>query len=169
MKKPLRPPLEALQRREVPTVSAFLHGNALSVSGGDQPQSSGSGDRPLPPAREPLRVLVIEDHKDTAASLQLLLELRGHEVRVTHSGPEGVLAALEWRPSVVLCDIGLPGLDGYGVARELRRNPLTAQVRLVAVTGYGSEEDRRRSREAGFDLHLTKPVEPDDLLRGLGC
>jgi CheY-like chemotaxis protein len=68
---------------------------------------------------------------------------------------------------VVLCDIGLPGLDGYGVARALRQNPATAAARLLAVTGYGSDEDRRRSREAGFNVHLVKPVDPADLLRAL--
>jgi CheY-like chemotaxis protein len=68
------------------------------------------------------------------------------------------------RPDVVLCDIGLPGLDGYGVASALRRGPETAAVRLIAVTGYGDEEDRRRSREAGFDVHLVKPVDPERLL-----
>jgi CheY-like chemotaxis protein len=117
-----------------------------------------------PPGGEQLRILVIEDNKDSADSLRLLLELRGHEVRVAYSGPEGVKAAQEWQPAVVLCDIGLPGLDGYGVARQLRLDPATSRVRLLAVTGYGSEEDRRRAREAGFDLHLIKPVEPTDLL-----
>jgi two-component system CheB/CheR fusion protein len=80
-----------------------------------------------------------------------------------------VEAAAAWGPDVVLCDIGLPGLDGYGVVGELRRNPATAQARMIAVTGYGAEEDRRRSRAAGFDLHLTKPVDPDDLQDALAA
>jgi CheY-like chemotaxis protein len=76
-----------------------------------------------------------------------------------------VAAAGEWRPDVVLCDIGLPGLDGYGVAREIRLNPTTARVRLLALTGYGEDEDRRRSSEAGFDAHLVKPADPAELSR----
>jgi CheY-like chemotaxis protein len=80
-----------------------------------------------------------------------------------------VRAAEQHRPDVVLCDIGLPGLDGYAVARKLRGNPATAQARLIAVTAYGREEDRRRSHEAGFERHLVKPVDPDDLRRALDC
>jgi two-component system CheB/CheR fusion protein len=119
-----------------------------------------AGAHAAPPVR---RVLIVEDNQDTAESLRMLLEVHGHEVAVATTGPAGVRAALDWRPDVVLCDIGLPGLDGYGVARELRRNPATAGLLLVAVTGYGREEDRLRSREAGFDHHLTKPVDPAEL------
>jgi two-component system CheB/CheR fusion protein len=108
--------------------------------------------------------LVVEDNPDTAESLRLLLELRGHQVEVAATGPAGVAAATAWRPDVVLCDIGLPGMDGYEVARALRHHPATAGVRLIAVTGYGKDEDRRRSREAGFDHHLTKPADPHVLL-----
>jgi PAS domain S-box-containing protein len=111
------------------------------------------------------RILVVEDSKDAAEALRVLLELRGHEVRVAHTGPQGVEAAKGWRPDVVLCDIGLPGLDGCGVARALRLNPATARARLLALTGYGQEEDRRRSREAGFDHHLVKPADPEELQR----
>jgi CheY-like chemotaxis protein len=106
---------------------------------------------------------VEEDNPDAAESHRLLLELFGHEVAVADSGPAGVRVAEQWRPDVVLCDIGLPGLDGYGVVRALRRNPATALLRVIAITGYGTEEDRTRSRQAGFDLHLTKPVEPATL------
>ena len=109
------------------------------------------------------RVLVVEDQRDTAASLRMLLEMLGHETRVAYTGPDGVCTAAAWRPDIVLCDIGLPGLDGYGVARELRLNPVTAQARLLALTGYGTDEDRRLTREAGFDLHLTKPIAPETL------
>jgi CheY-like chemotaxis protein len=115
------------------------------------------------PAGGPLRILVVEDNRDAAETLRVLLGLLGHDVEVVHSGPEGVEAARRRPPEVVLCDIGLPGLDGYGVARALRQEPTTAAARLIAVTGYGSDEDRRLSREAGFDLHLTKPVDPADL------
>ncbi len=116
------------------------------------------------PAAVRLRILVVEDNRDAAASLRMLLELLGHEVQAVHSGPEGVQAAGSWRPDVILCDIGLPGLDGYGVAREVRKNPATSQARLIAVSGYGRDEDRRRSAQAGFSHHLTKPVDPQVLL-----
>jgi PAS domain S-box-containing protein len=123
---------------------------------------------PCPPDGEPKarrsRVLVVEDNEDAAESVRTLLELLGHEVVVAHSGPAGVSLAVSWRPDVILCDIGLPGLDGYAVVGELRRNPLTAQARVIAITGYGTEADRLRARQAGFDLHLTKPVDPDELV-----
>ncbi len=95
----------------------------------------------------------------------MLLELLGHRVRVAYTGPEGVRAAREGTPDVVLCDIGLPGLDGYGVAAEVRRDPATARARLIAITGYGSEDDRRRAAASGFDHLLTKPADPAVLLR----
>jgi CheY-like chemotaxis protein len=110
-----------------------------------------------------LRILVVEDHRDTADSLRLLLELQGHHVTVAYTGPDGVQAARTARPDIVLCDIGLPGMDGYTVAGELRGRPETARARLIAVTGYGQDEDRRRSRQAGFDAHLVKPVAPEVL------
>jgi PAS domain S-box-containing protein len=117
------------------------------------------------PAVRRLRILVVEDSRDSADSLRLLLTLMGHEVRVAYTGPDGVRSAAEWLPEVILSDIGLPGLDGYGLAAEVRRRPETANVRLIAVTGYGSEEDRRRAIESGFDYHLTKPAEPAELQR----
>ena len=86
-----------------------------------------------------------------------LLRLSGHEVRVAYGGPAALEAARAFRPQVVLLDLGLPGLDGYEVARRLRADPLTADCLLVAVSGYGQAEDRARSKEAGFDHHLTKP------------
>jgi signal transduction histidine kinase len=115
------------------------------------------------------RVLVVEDNKDAADSLRMLLELRGYEVAVAATGTEGVRLGREWGPQVVLCDIGLPELDGYGVARQLRADPATARTCLIAVTGYGQEEDRRRSREAGFDHHLVKPADPAVLERLLAA
>jgi two-component system CheB/CheR fusion protein len=118
------------------------------------------------PCGERLRVLIIEDNRDAADSLQILLECLGHEAAVAYSGPEGVRLALAWQPDVVLADIGLPGLNGWQVAEQLRRDPALSQARLIAVTGYGTEADRARSRQAGFDYHLTKPCDPADL-RGL--
>jgi PAS domain S-box-containing protein len=115
-----------------------------------------------PPAndRGRLRVLVVEDNRAAADSLRVLLELFGYTVEVAYTGQAGVEAATTWQPDVILCDIGLPGLDGYKLATQLRQNPATAQARLIALTGYGTDEDRRRSREAGFDAHLTKPADP---------
>jgi signal transduction histidine kinase/ActR/RegA family two-component response regulator len=111
------------------------------------------------------RVLVVEDNADTAMTLCDFLELSGFEVAVAGSGREGVEAARRFRPDVVLCDLGLPEMNGFEVAVALRRDPVTASTRLIAVTGYGRDEDRRRSRAAGFDLHLTKPVDPVELRR----
>ena len=110
-----------------------------------------------------LRIVIIEDNKDAADSLRMLLEFLGHEVRVAYSGPEGVKLAEEWGPAVVLSDIGLPGLDGWGVARELRQHPVTAHTRLIAITAYGMETDRNLSHDAGFEAHLTKPVDINEL------
>jgi signal transduction histidine kinase len=116
------------------------------------------------PGKEPRRVLVVEDNRDAAESLGLFLELCGFGVTLAYNGPEGLEAAKSMRPDIVLCDIGLPGMDGFQVASALRRNPETADVRLIAVTGYGQEEDRRRALAAGFDVHLVKPVDPEKLL-----
>jgi PAS domain S-box-containing protein len=112
-----------------------------------------------------LRILVIEDNRDTADSLQELLTLIGHQVEVAYAGPAGLELASRFRPDVVLCDIGLPGLDGFEVARALRRDPAARDAYLVAQSGYGQEEDRRRARAAGFDLHLRKPVGLAELQR----
>ena len=106
------------------------------------------------------KILVVEDNADAAATLRDFLELSGHEVELAASGRDGVQAARAFHPEVVLCDLGLPGMDGFQVAAELRRDPSTSSATLIAVTGYGGAEDRRRSKEAGFDLHLTKPVDP---------
>jgi PAS domain S-box-containing protein len=120
---------------------------------------------PRPAAgRGPHRVLVVDDNADAADTLALLLRLRGYDVRVARDGPEALEAAREFNPDLVLLDIGLPGMDGYAVARALRAGKAAGRVRLVALTGYGRDEDRRRSAEAGFDDHLVKPVAPDALL-----
>jgi signal transduction histidine kinase len=131
---------------------------------GAQPAAPAKPQAATPPTSGAgLRILVVEDHRDTADSMRLLLELQGHHVTVAYTGPDGVQAARTARPDIVLCDIGLPGMDGYTVAGELRGRPETARARLIAVTGYGQDEDRRRSRQAGFDAHLVKPVAPEVL------
>jgi signal transduction histidine kinase len=123
-------------------------------------REAGLPPQPAPPGR---RILVVEDNPDSAETLRDLLELSGHQVAVAASGPEAVLLARTFRPEVVLCDIGLPGMDGYGVAELLRRDPETADARLIALSGYAQEEDRHRSHEAGFQHHLPKPVNLADL------
>jgi PAS domain S-box-containing protein len=111
------------------------------------------------------RILLVEDNADVRDGLRLLLEDWGHRVDEAVDGPSGLTQALQGLPDLALIDVGLPGLDGYGVARGIRSAPGGDSIRLVALTGYGQPEDRRRALEAGFDAHLVKPVEPDDLLR----
>jgi len=111
-------------------------------------------------AARPVRVLVVEDNVDAAESLATLLRLWGHDVRVVHDGLDALDAARSYLPEVVLLDIGLPGLDGYQVAERLRTERGLASTLLVAMTGYGQPEDRRRSAEAGIHHHFVKPVEP---------
>jgi PAS domain S-box-containing protein len=130
-------------------------------------------DRPEVPARGPAagarRVLVVEDNVDAAESLREALELDQHEVAVAYTGPEGVDKAHEYRPEVVLCDIGLPGMDGYGVARALRTDPdeELRSVYLIALSGYALQEDVNKSVEAGFDRHMAKPPSMEALERAL--
>jgi PAS domain S-box-containing protein len=127
-------------------------------------------ERPAAPAKgRPLRLLVVDDNKDAADSLALLLRLNGHEVSTADSGAAGLQAALSGTPDVVLLDLGLPGIDGYAVARRIREK--ADKPLLIAMTGYGQAEDRQRSKEAGFEYHLVKPVDPvrlQDLLVEIG-
>jgi signal transduction histidine kinase len=125
--------------------------------------AAASGPGPTAAPALPRRILVIEDHDDARDALQLLLTLQGHDVRTASDGATGLALILEAEPDVALIDVGLPGLDGYEVARQVRRMAAGNGIRLVAVTGYGQPYDRTRAREAGFDLHLTKPVSPADL------
>jgi CheY-like chemotaxis protein len=114
--------------------------------------------------RSALRILIVDDSRDGADSLAVMLRLLGHESRTAYDGEEAVTRAAEFRPDVVLLDIGLPKLNGYEVCRRIRQQPWGKGIVLFAVTGWGQEEDRRRSREAGFDYHLVKPVDPNGLL-----
>lgn len=157
-----------------------LHGGSIGV---DSVQGSGSeflvsmpaGAAPLAehvaPAKSPVqdatarRVMVVDDNIDGATSHGALLEACGHEVRIVHDGLAALAMALEFLPDVILLDIGLPGLDGYQVAKRLRQQALFNTTLLVAVTGYGLESDRRQSHEAGFDHHLVKPTSFADVER----
>ena len=105
------------------------------------------------------RVLIVDDNEDTANSLALILELGGHETAAVYSAVDALTRAAAFRPDVVLLDIGLPGMDGYELAQKIRELPGLRDIRLIAVTGYGRSDDRMRARDAGFDDHLTKPVE----------
>jgi CheY-like chemotaxis protein len=125
------------------------------------PDATGSnlsmtGDRG-PPQR---RILVVDDNVDSAESLAMVLRVTGHQVRTAHDGAEALEVAAQFAPEIVLLDIGLPKMSGYEVARVLRSRYPDRDILIVALTGYGQEEDRRRSREAGFDHHLVKPVQP---------
>jgi signal transduction histidine kinase/ActR/RegA family two-component response regulator len=129
------------------------------VSPGEPPQSA------VAPSRATTHhILIIEDNTDARETLTLLLQMLGHRVESAATGPDGITRALASRPQVVLIDLGLPGLDGYEVARQVRA-ALGQKARLVALTGYAQEEDRRRTRDAGFDAHLPKPVELEELNR----
>jgi CheY-like chemotaxis protein/nitrogen-specific signal transduction histidine kinase len=132
------------------------------------PPATADGDsRTLPPAAVVAvrRVVIIEDGEDAGDSLRELLELRGFEVAVARTGPDGVGLARRVRPDAIVCDLGLPGMTGFEVARTLRADPATAAVPLVAVSGYAQEEDRRNARAAGFDALLAKPADTDELVR----
>jgi CheY-like chemotaxis protein/two-component sensor histidine kinase len=109
------------------------------------------------------RVLIVDDNVDLANGLARLLGLLGHSVHVAHDGRDAIEAARAFVPQVVLLDIGLPTMDGYQVARELRMQDFGKAARIIAITGYGQEEDRRRSYEAGFDHHLVKPIDFNSL------
>ena len=109
------------------------------------------------------RILLVDDNVDFVASLALILQASGHEVRVTHDGLEALEVATTFQPDFIFLDIGLPGLNGYDVARNLRQLPSTQRSILVAITGWGQAGDKRRAREAGFDHHVVKPVEPTEI------
>jgi DNA-binding response OmpR family regulator len=116
------------------------------------------------PTSEPvLRVLCVDDNHDIADTLGVLLDLVGFEARVCYDGVSALIAAEEFRPDAAIIDLMMPGMDGVELGRRLRARPWAAGLPLVAVTALGDEEARRRTTEAGFDLHLTKPVEPDRL------
>jgi CheY-like chemotaxis protein len=110
------------------------------------------------------RILVVDDNVDTAKTLAKLLSLAGHEVRTAYNGPDGLEIARSFSPEFVMLDIGLPGMDGYEVAANLRAEPCGQNSTIVAISGYGAEEDRHRSGLAGFDHHLVKPVNHEALL-----
>jgi DNA-binding response OmpR family regulator len=113
--------------------------------------------------RGPRRVLVVEDNEDACEMLSILLTQNGHQVQVAHDGPSGLRAALTFRPDIGLLDLGLPGFDGYALAQKIRAHDAGKGIYLVALTGYGQSEDRVRTKKAGFDDHLVKPLDVNQL------
>jgi PAS domain S-box-containing protein len=140
----------------LPTIPAPVE----QPKGWEQPQLLEVNGHPAP-ARA--GVLITDDNRDAAESLSRLLQTWGYQTWVAYDGPQAVAAAMEYRPKIALLDIGLGGMTGYDVARRLRADPSLNGVRLIALTGFGQDDDRRRSMEAGFDAHLVKPVDPDEL------
>ncbi len=122
-----------------------------------------------PPGEGRLRILIVEDNDDAREMLRTLLDLAGHETHEAADGLEGLRLATELKPQVALIDLGLPGLDGLELASRIRAMPGTATMELVALTGYGQMQDRQRTRAAGFDQHVVKPVDPETLEKVLAA
>ncbi len=154
--------------------SSFPANRAASSNG--VPAASGNissnaeSDRPAPEQPSPSfraraadrrSVLVVDDNVDAAKTMTLLVKLKGHRCEMALDGRQAIDQARTLQPDLILLDIGMPGLDGYETCRLLRREPAIAAAKIVALTGWGQAEDRQRSEAAGFDLHLTKPVEPE--------
>jgi signal transduction histidine kinase/CheY-like chemotaxis protein len=145
--------------------SEFLVHLSREVSSQEQPQAT--APIPAASAQTPLRVLVVDDNHDTAESLALLLQLEGHDVTVAFDGVSALAEAARFQPQAVLLDLGMPGMDGYDVVRELRAREATKSAVILALSGYGQPDDKARAQAAGFTGHLTKPVEPATLLAAL--
>jgi CheY-like chemotaxis protein len=131
---------------------------AAEPAGGPRPAA-----KTAPATTSKMRILVVDDNRDAAQSLAMLLRLEGHDVRTVYDGPSALELASTFQPDIIFQDIGMPGMSGYEVGWRLRQGFSKDQMMLVALTGYGTEEDRRRTALAGFDLHLVKPVEPETL------
>jgi len=116
-------------------------------------------------ATSPHRILIVDDNRDGADSLSEILRLMGHDTRTAYDGQEGMDVAAAFQPGVVVLDIGLPTLNGYDVCRRIREQPWGKGVVLIALTGWGQDDDRRRSQDAGFDHHLVKPLDPEALMK----
>ncbi|WP_165250914.1 PAS domain S-box protein [Paludisphaera soli] len=157
--------------------SAFLVRLPLALDLGRDPDrravvraADPSAEGDAGPGAGRVTILVVDDNRDSAESLAALLTMKGHEVRTAHDGPEALRVLADFRPRLVLLDLGLPGMSGYEVARRVRESPALRGVELAALTGWGQDEDRRRTREAGFNHHLVKPADPvavEAILAGL--
>jgi CheY-like chemotaxis protein len=128
--------------------------SVVTPQGGANQGASASGRR---------RVLVVDDNRDAAKTLAMILKLNGNESKTAFDGLEALEEGAKFRPDLILLDIGMPNLNGYETARRIRQQPWGKNIMLVALTGWGQDEDRRKSQEAGFDLHMVKPIDPKDL------
>jgi len=142
--------------------SEFVVRLPIVLLGPAQPDTA-SDMRESPDTRQRSRILIADDNEDSATSLAMMLELMGNEIRTSHDGLEAVESAADFRPDVILLDIGMPKLNGYEACRRIRKQPWSEKTVLIALTGWGQDDDRRRSHEAGFDHHLVKPVDPATL------
>ena len=149
-------PADTVSPRAARMIASFPRDAAMDPVHGAEPEHTAH------------RVLVVDDNADAADSLAMLMSALGNDVRVAYDGEEAVETALAFSPEVVLLDIGLPKMHGYDVARRIRAEKGN-DVLLVAVTGWAQEDDRRRTREAGFDFHFSKPIDPEDLVRVVGA
>jgi CheY-like chemotaxis protein len=140
----------------------------LTEMAGAEPAAAQVEAELLPP-QERRRILVADDNNDAAGALALRLELAGHDVRTAHDGLEALAVARDFEPEVILLDLGMPAMDGYETARHLRQLAWGKQARLIALTGWGQQQDRIRTAEAGFDVHLVKPVSELDLFRAIAA
>jgi CheY-like chemotaxis protein len=161
--------IQMAELRGVPAIRLQISNGLSDFRGRIQMLETRKPSRPELPAIEPkhLRVLVVEDHRDSAESLRRLLALCGYEVTIAETAMEGLEAAQREQPDVILCDIGLPDTDGYCLAEALQKNPSTCRARLIAVTAYSKDEDKERSKKSGFEMHLVKPVSPGIILQVL--
>jgi CheY-like chemotaxis protein len=145
--------------------SEFVVALPLSASN-DLPRPEEARARPVARTR---RVLVVDDNVDAAESLEIMLSLEGHAVEVAHRGTDALGVVARFQPHVVLLDVGMPEMDGYEVARRIRALPYGGRIALYALTGWAQEEDKRRALEAGFNEHLTKPIDRATLLQLIGA
>lgn len=146
-----------------PAATAQPDGDRLPLTQPPAAKEDGSKDVTL----RPQRILVVDDNADAADTLSMMLNLYGHETATAYTAQDALAQADSFRPETILLDIGLPGTDGYELAKRFRAMPAGASIRLVAVTGYGQPEDRARVLGAGFDAHLVKPMTPENLRKVL--
>jgi CheY-like chemotaxis protein len=144
--------------------SEFVVRLPVAVEVAQTDSAAARNDEPTAP-KSSLRILIVDDNRDGADTLALMLGMVGNAIRTAYDGEEAVSATAEFQPDVVLLDIGLPKLTGYEACRRIREQPGGKQLLIIAQTGWGQEEDRQRTREAGFDHHLIKPVDPQALMK----
>jgi DNA-binding response OmpR family regulator len=138
---------------------------ATTIHASDSPERNGDSLEGTPP----LKILVVDDNRDAAVTLQMLMNMYGHDAVLAHDGDEACRVAESYRPDVILLDIGLPTMNGYDACRTIRQSSWGQAMTIIALTGWGKDEDRRKSDEAGFDGHLVKPVHSEALMATLAA